>query len=250
LECAGLRAAAYKRIAQTAADHALTAGPGPRAAELIAECRRRLSDARAEYWRATKAFLAPSSEALRSKSNAHWLLGQVLSLDVALGQPLDKALLATARLAAKIDLESASDVDRAWAHVSMAEFDLLHLAEEGLQEQERAEWAKQAFDNTVRFIEMVGHGSEHVMTTSRQFDRYITWWGNPERQWLLAKLGVQERPHWRANFGLVPTAKRLVGLMRGQGEAAPFDRLRTTAEETPGSKRNDGGGSSAKNPTT
>jgi len=250
LECAGLRAAAYKRIAQTAADHALAAGPGPRADGLIAECRRRLSDARAEYWRAMKAFLAPSWEALRRKSNLHWLLGQALSLDVALGQPLDKELLATARLAAKIDLESATDADRAWAHVSMAEFDLLHLAEEGLQEQERAEWAKQAFGNTIRFIEMVGHGSEHVMTTSRQFDRYVTWWGNPDRQWLLAKLGVQERPHWHANFGLVPTAKRLVDFMRGRNDAASLDRPRTTAEGTPGSMRNDGGGSPAKNPTT
>ena len=161
-----MRAAAYKRIAHTAAEGAVAAGPGVRADALIAECQRRLNDARREYWRATKAFLAPSSEALRRKSNLHWLLGQVISLDVVLGQPLDKALLTTACLAADIDLESASEVDRAWAHVSLTEFALLRLADQGLQEQERDAHVNTALHNARRFVDLVGRGSDQVATTT------------------------------------------------------------------------------------
>jgi hypothetical protein len=41
------------------------------------------------------------------------------------------------------------------------------------------------------------------------------WWGNPDLQWALAKLGVPERPHWHGEHGLVPIAKRIVALLRG-----------------------------------
>lgn len=223
LECAGLRAAAYKRIAQAALEQVLAAGPGARANSLITECRRRLDNARTEYWRATKTFLAPSSEALRRKSNLHWLLGQVISLDVVLGQPLDKALLITARLAAEIDLEGASAVDRAWAHVSLTEFALLELADVGLSEAEREAQARTALDHARRILDLVGRASEHVSTTARQFDRYVSWWGNPDRQSLFAEMGIPGRPHWHASNGLVPTAQRVVALLRGQGETPADD---------------------------
>ena len=107
LECAGLRAAGHKRIAQAIFQMAVAGGaPDGQSDMLLAECLNHLDSARAAYWSAAKSFLGPSSEPLRRKANLHWLLGQVLSLDLVLGRPLDTGLLTAARLAAEIDLES------------------------------------------------------------------------------------------------------------------------------------------------
>jgi beta-lactamase superfamily II metal-dependent hydrolase len=216
LECAGLRAAGHKRIAQAAFQMAVAGGaPDGESDRLLAECLNQLDRARTGYWSATKSFLGPSSEPVRRKANLHWLLGQVLSLDVVLGRPLDAAFLTAARLAAEIDLESPRDEERAWACVSLSEFALLRLADPNMTTAERARHAEESIANASRFLEMLGRGSEHAATTSRQFERYAEWWGNPDLQWALAKLGVPERPHWHGEHGIVPTAKRIVALLRG-----------------------------------
>jgi beta-lactamase superfamily II metal-dependent hydrolase len=216
LECAGLRAAGHKRIAQAAFQMAVAGGATDGESDrLLAECLNCLDSARAGYWSATKSFLGPSSEPVRRKANLHWLLGQVLSLDVVLGRPLDGAVLTAARLAAEIDLESPRDEERAWACVSLSEFALLHLADPKMATAERARHAEESIVNASRFLEMLGRGSEQAITTSRQFERYAEWWGNPDLKWALAKLGVPERPHWHGEHGIVPTAKRIVALLRG-----------------------------------
>jgi hypothetical protein len=216
LECAGLRAAGHKRIAQAAFQMAVAGGAqNGESDRLLGECLNRLESARAGYWSATKSFLGPSSEPVRRKANLHWLLGQVLSLDVVLGRPLDTAVLTAARLAAEIDLESPRDEERAWACVSLSELALLRLADPNMTTAERARHAEESIANASRFLEMLGRGSEHAATTSRQFERYAEWWGNPDLQWALAKLGVPERPHWHGEHGIVPTAKRIVALLRG-----------------------------------
>src|SRR5262249_30991911 len=119
------------------------------------------------------------------------------------------------RLAANIDLESPSDEERAWACVSLSEFALLRLADPNMTTAEKARHAEESISNASRFLEMLGGGSEHAATTSRQFERYVEWWGNPDLQWALAKLGVPERPYWHGEHGIVPTAKRIVALLRG-----------------------------------
>jgi beta-lactamase superfamily II metal-dependent hydrolase len=235
LECAGLRAAGHKRIAQAAFQMAVAGGaPDGESDRLLAECLNRLDSARAGYWSATKSFLGPSSEPVRRKANLHWLLGQVLSLDVVLGRPLDAAFLTAARLAAEIDLESPRDEERAWAHVSLSEFALLRLADPNMTTAERARLAEESIANASSFLEMLGRGSEHAATTSRQFERYAEWWGNPDLQWALAKLGVPERPYWHGEHGMVPTAKRIVALLRGpRRPALQTDGQRNSAESPP-----------------
>jgi hypothetical protein len=216
LECAGLRAAGHKRIAQAAFQMAVAGGASDGESDrLLAECLNRLESARAGYWSATKSFLGPSSEPVRRKANLHWLLGQVLSLDVVLGRPLNTAFLTAARLAAEIELESPSDEERAWACVSLSEFALLRLADPNMTTAERARHAEESIANASHLLEMLGRGSEHAATMSRQFERYAEWWGNPDLQWALSKLGVPERPYWHGEHGLVPTAKRIVALLRG-----------------------------------
>jgi beta-lactamase superfamily II metal-dependent hydrolase len=216
LECAGLRAAGHKRIAQSVFQRALAAGAQDGESDrLLAECLNRLEKARTEYWSATKSFLRPSSEPVRRKANLHWLLGQVLSLDVVLGRRLDERFLTAARLAAEVDLESPRDEERGWGYVSLSELALLRLTDPNMTAAERARHAEEAIGNASRFLEMLGRGSEHVATTSRQFERYAEWWGNPDLQWALAKLGVPERPCWHGEHGIVPTAKQIVAMLRG-----------------------------------
>jgi hypothetical protein len=194
--------------------------PDKESDRLLAECLNRLERARAGYWSATKFFLGPFSQSVRRKANLHWLFGQVLSLDVVLGRPLDIAFLTAARLAAEIDLESSRDEERAWACVSLSEFALLRLADPNMTAAERARQAEESIANASRVLEMLGRGSEHVATLSRQFERYAEWWGNPDLQWALDKLGVPERPHWHGDHGIVPTVKRIVALLRGSRRLA------------------------------
>jgi hypothetical protein len=230
LECAGLRAAALKRVSLAALEHAAVVGSGKRADVYLGECRRRLNDARLEYWRATKAYLPPSTEQLRLKSNLHWLLGQVISIDVVLGQPLDEARLAAAWLAAQVDLDSAAAVDRAWAHVSLTEFNLLRLTVRKHSKTQRKTIATSAFEHAQAFIDLVGPGSEHVTTAARQIDRYISRWGNRKLQPLLGKLGIPKRPHWHVEHGLIQTATKVVEELQKFVRERPAEDVPTEKE--------------------
>jgi beta-lactamase superfamily II metal-dependent hydrolase len=228
LECAGLRASAHKRVAIDAMEYADRTKNGERVDALAEECRRRLHKSRTEYWRASRAFLAPSAASLRRKSNLHWLLGQVISLDVVLNQPLDLPLLTAACIAADIDLEGTDEVERAWAHVSHTELLLLRLAEAGLKPERRKAIAEKALEHAQAFISLVGPGSEHMATTWRQIDRYVSWWGNRERQRLLGKLGIPKRDHWHVDNGLVPTAMAVANLLLKNGGGNPQARTESS----------------------
>lgn len=217
LECAGWRASAYKRRAQAAMAEALAKGEGEIARELLDECLLRLVDAREEYWRAARTFLSHSSERIREKSNLHWLLGQFISLDVVLGQPVDLTLLTVAEFAAKVDLDSHDEVEREWARASMMEFVLLRLAHTGVSDADRAAIAAKAIDHARTLVGNIGRRSDHVRLSSRQLARYATWWGNSEHQWALDRLGIRARPHWHATNGVVPTAVQLLAVLNGEG---------------------------------
>jgi hypothetical protein len=182
--------------------------------ELFGECLRRLDQARTEYWRATKGFLGPTSDLTSRKANLHWLLGQVLSLDIILGRPFNTAAWTAARLAAQIDTENASDDVRAWAYVSLSELALLRLADQTTPVEERRKCAESALSDAIRVVELVGRSAEHVQTTTRQFERYTKLWGNPELADALARLGVPTRQYWWEEHGLVSTAEKVVEAFR------------------------------------
>ena len=221
LECTGLRAAGHKRLAEAALRIAATPGvPEAWRQELFSQCLRGLDEARAEYWRATKAFLGSTSELARRKANLHWLLGQVLSLDVIMGRTFNTAAWTAASLAAQIDTESPNEGDRAWAYVSLSELALLRLADATMPSGELAGLAEKALDCARRVVDMLGRSSEQASTTSRQFERYSNLWGNPDLADALAKLGVPVRKHWHHENGLVPTAKLVVQELRGSQRPA------------------------------
>ena len=223
LECGGLRAAGYKRLAQVALRVAVLPSTGESwRRQLLDEFLRRIDQSRTEYWRVTKAFLGPTSELTRRKANLHWFLGQVLSLDVVRGRTLDPDFWTTAHLAARIDTDSANEIERAWACVSLSELALMRLAQEALPASERAALAEQALAQAGRVVELLGRGSEHVMTTSRQFERYVTLWGNPALAPVFEAIGIPPRPHWHEEHGLVPTARRIVESLRGVAPATGY----------------------------
>jgi CHAT domain len=221
LECTGLRAAGHKRLAEAAFRMAITPGVSDAwRLDLFSRCLRGLEEARTAYWRAANAFLGTTFESGRRKANLHWLLGQVLSLDVILGRPFDEAVWTTARLAAQIDTESPTADDRAWAYVSLSELALLRLADEKMPASQRVEVAVKALDDAKRVVEMLGRSSEQAATTIRQFERYSHLWGNPELAEAVAKLGVPVRQHWHDDHGLVPTAKAIVEVLGGSQRPA------------------------------
>lgn len=239
LDCAGLRAAANKRIGLADFRVAKAQGvPEGWREKRLSYCLSRMQLARDQYWAAAKWFIQPSEETVQRKGNLHWMLGQVLSLDVVLGRSLDASLQMAAYFAANIDLDSPDDSERAWAHVSLSELALLKLANAELSEEARKEYAEDALKNAARFLGLLGRGSEQASNTSRQFQRYVSWWGNPDLQPELDELRVPEHPHWHLEHGLVPTAKKVVQLLggpmkpRAKANSTPPDD--ESAEKDPG----------------
>lgn len=221
-DCAGLRAAANKRIA--VANFTVAKAPGVPEGwreRRLTDSLRRMESARERYWAAAKWFIQSSGETVQNKGNLHWMLGQVLSLDAVLGRPLDNDLLTTAYFAAKIDLNSHNESERAWAHVSLSELALLSLNDPKLLPDQRKQYAEESLENAGHFLELLGRGSEHAFNTSRQFQRYIDWWGNLDLQPELDWLRVPKRPHWHKEFGLVSTANAVVELLGGSHKSNP-----------------------------
>ena len=222
LDCAGLRASAEKRIAL--ADFRVVKAPGMPEdwrEKRLGKSLRRMQRARDKYWTAAKWFIQPSVDTVQRKGNLHWVLGQVLSLDVILGRPLDPALRMSASFAAKVDLDSPDESKRAWAHVSLCELVLLRLSDPDLPQDQRKHDAEESLAHARRFLGLLGRGSEQAFKTSRQFQRYVDWWGDSDPQPELDGFRVPERPHLHQDFGLVPTAKKVVQLLGGQNRPGP-----------------------------
>lgn len=209
LECSGLRAAALKRVALAALEQVSSAGSGGAHSPLLDDWYGLMTQSRHAYWQAAKSFLLPSGEALRRKSNLHWLIGQVLSLDVMLDMPIDSALWSVAHLAARVDLDSANESERAWAHVSLAELALLRLAEPSLTVAERDRQVADSLAHVRSMLELVGIHSEQAKTTARQFERYAKICGDTAYLPLLGQLGLQPRPAWLEPGGLAKEALAL-----------------------------------------
>lgn len=241
LDCAGLRAAANKRIGLADFRVAKAQGvPEGWREKRLSYCLSRMQVARDQYWAAAKWFIQPSVETVQRKGNLHWMLGQVLSLDVVLGRPLDSSLQMSADFAANIDIESPNEIERAWAHVSLSELALLKLSDPELSADQRKKYSEESIANATRFLELLGRGSEHAFNTSRQFRRYVNWWGNPALQPELDELRIPEHPHWQLEHGLVPTARKVVQLLGGskkpihKASSTPSDDGSTEKESDPG----------------
>ncbi len=231
-ECAGLRAAASKRVGEAAILLANELAGKPDEA-LLALCRSRLDAALIEYRKAANFFLSSGSDTAYRKANLHWLLGQVLALRAFLGRPLDKELWSAARLAADVDLDRPNSGERAWANVSLCELHLLKLSEDGLAPTVRKGIADEARQYVRRMIALEGYESEQAKSTRRQLQRYVMTWGNVEFADVIAKLGLPPRDHWHEDDGLVPAARALIDEIRPASSQTPKRPSTSEKSETP-----------------
>lgn len=224
LECEGLRAAAQKRVALALLDGAVAGAP---IGQLSGQVRERLVRSRGLYWRATQAFLGSWQEPGRKKANLHWLLGQVLALDVILGQSLDMGHLALARMAAETDLQSPHTGDRAWARVSLAEQALLQLGTSPTSTEERKHLADTCLGHLRQMLDLCGPTSEQATSTARQFRRYVDDLGAESRREPLTRLLGHFPDGWQGDAGLLATAREAL-IVLGDG-AARTDALDASA---------------------
>lgn len=245
-DCVGLRAACDKRLAEVAFRFAVSGKiPAARRKKLLAESYRRLERAANVYREATRSLLASSDDKVHRKATLHWVLGQVLSLEVILGRQIDERALGTARFAAETDLDSPDPGTRAWAEISLIELGILHLTAPDLSVDDRERVADNIVRSARRVLELAGEGSEPVVSTCRQITRYVRWWGDPAFSEALKHFGVPERIGWKARHGVVPTAMRVVEILGGRPKLPRPSRKKqakptVTAKKRPSRKRSGG----------
>ncbi len=130
--------------------------------KLPTEARELLRSSRSLYGRAREADL-----------NNHWVATQFLSLSVILGEKVEDFWWGLARYSAEQTLQRASSLDRAWAHGTLAELEMLSIvnATDGIQEIQ-----KRVKEHCRAIVQLVGKDSFVVFSTRRQFTRYIEWW--------------------------------------------------------------------------
>jgi hypothetical protein len=155
-ECYGLHGASQKRKAELY---------HRRGAEEKA-CQA-LQAARAEY-----------AKAMETGTQSHWTATQYLSLTAVLREKPEPELWAAARWWAANDLRRADAPTQAWAHGSLAELDLLGVYHQKPFAAKKA--AAAIAEHCEEIVALMGRDSFHVLSTERQFRRYLDWWDRPE----------------------------------------------------------------------
>jgi hypothetical protein len=228
LEGIGLRAAGCKRLAEVDFRLAVAHASNTSADALYASSAHWLQRAHDDYRQAAQALLGSGGEVVNRKVSLHWMLTQVVAtglLFAASGSgpseprdgpfgDLEHSLWTTARLSAQMDRKSERPDDRAWAHVSLTELALLRVGDDSLDPDERARAADTALENARQVIDLVGRSAEQAVTTRRQIDRYVTWWGSDEFASNMAKHGVNVGATWRESGGVRDTARAIVTVLR------------------------------------
>jgi hypothetical protein len=155
-ECYGLHGASQKRKAELY----YRRGAEDRA-------RKALQDACAEYFRA-----------METGTQSHWTATQYLSLTAVLGRKAEPELWAATRGWAMGDLRRTDVATRGWAHGSLAELELLAAYHQRPFASRKA--AAAIVSHCEEIIRLMGPESFHVISTQRQFQRYLDWWDRPE----------------------------------------------------------------------
>jgi beta-lactamase superfamily II metal-dependent hydrolase len=225
VECTGLCASAYKRLAQTAftrarhvPDSAALRGWDPY--DLLDQARR-------EYGRAVTGLLVNDARARQRLATLHWVTVQHVSLSVVLEGTSEPGEWEAAKLCADRYCDHDVMEERAWAHGSLAELWLLRLAGPNASSAERAEWAANAVRDAQTLSRFYpGIDEFPVKSTRLQFERYVSWWGDQEFAEGLGRRGFPRRVSWSGEHGVIETANTLVRILArrpssgGRGPAA------------------------------
>jgi beta-lactamase superfamily II metal-dependent hydrolase len=207
VECIGLRASSLKRIAQ--ARFKL----GGKASSK--DPYELLDEARLEYHRAVRGLLVNNSQTVQRLATVHWVLVQVASLSMVLGIEPDPGIWAAARLSAELYCEHHDLEQRAWAHGSLAELWLVRLADPGLTDPERQKIQEAALREAKALGDFYpGQDDFPVKSTRRQFERYLSWWGDERFVKLVKTHQSKAREWWDDQYDVKATARRLVDVLQ------------------------------------
>jgi hypothetical protein len=210
VECTGLLASAYKRLAQAAF---MSAGHGP-----FAHPCDLLDRAGHEYARAMKGLLVNDARTAQRKATLHWLLVQLLSMRVVLESgewDSHRGEWEAGRLAAEQYRDHPDVEERAWSHGSLAELWLLRLADSTLSADERRRAADEAARHAQELDRLYpGDDAFPVKSTRRQFERYVEWWGSESFARDLKERDRTRSPAWSGPGQVIDVARRLAQVLR------------------------------------
>jgi len=256
IECLALRASSRKRLAQAA--FTLASSTGSADAERWKDPVDLLHQAWLDYDLAVRGLLVYEAGATQRAASLHWVAVQVESLSSVLGKDRDERRWQAAKLCADFYCDHQDAEQRAWAHGSLAELCLVRLADRALDAAQKQRWSTLALEHASHLARLYPGGNEFpVVSTRRQFERYVNWWGTEPFAKTLAGRDLGRREPWDGEFGLIETAKRVVAALprkkpsptdnRGGGGSTPSGRPPTDAGPTAppasaGSPSSPGGG--------
>ena len=214
VECVGLRASARKRLSQAAFKFATRDAGAEKSSDPLGDPYDLLDQARLDYAAATRALLMNDARALQRKATLHWVLVQLAALSAVLDQELRAGEWEAARLAATHYLSHVDLEERAWAHASLGELWMLRLADRQLSAANLADCREQARIHTHALNALYPGVDEFpVMSTRRQFKRYVDWWGTDAFQDELNARTADCHRTWTADGELIACAKECAAIL-------------------------------------
>jgi beta-lactamase superfamily II metal-dependent hydrolase len=209
IECVGLRASSRKRQAQSA--FALPDRSGDDRAAPRAGAVDLLEQAWRDYDQAMRGLIVNDGRAVQRVATLHWVLVQVISLGAVLGKRFDDEQWGAAKLAADLYLAHQDPEQRAWAHGSLAEIWMLRLCRsQRVDVDELEHFTGEALAHVDALAaEYSAREAFPVISSLRQFRRYVDWWVHPEFVAALA-LRQRARPVSWDDCGLVALARQIV----------------------------------------
>jgi hypothetical protein len=131
----------------------------------------------------------------------------------------------TAMRSAELDTEREQPDDRAWAHASLSELRLLSLLDDDTDVKGIATARDGAIEHARNILTLYPMASDfHVLSTKRQFARYVEWWTTDE---FSAAMGLERTGRWTT---LRDVAKELVAVL----SEATDDKTGAKDEDTDG----------------
>ena len=226
VEILGLRASSSKRLAEAAYRLAMLEDDGaPRRDEWLCHGYEQLDRALVDYRQAARGFLVNEGRPVQRLASLHWVMVQMLSVAAVMGRPVPEGAWETARSSAEAYLEHADPEEKAWAHGSLAELWLMRSVGTPRGELERTEAVRRAKLHAGELAKLYPwRDAFPVVSTRRQFARYVDWWGQPEFEAGLARLPAGARPSWNGEAGVVEVASDIVAILeRRGGSVATYD---------------------------
>lgn len=170
-ECFGIQGSTYKRIGLLLSRREET--PGSKGE----------GDRPRDYYRkALDQYRRAAKEKALEGSKFHWTATQALCIAAVLAEPPDAALLKSAFDLAEQGLSQPSAEDRAWAHGSLAELEMLRTYHEriGANTSRAAEIKERVLMHCAALVGFSGPSSFPAQSTRRQFTRYRDHWHRDE----------------------------------------------------------------------